>query len=59
MTKGTPSQGKRQKRVHVVCRRCGKVSFNYAKKTCAACGFGHSTRLNKWGWHSHLARQTW
>jgi large subunit ribosomal protein L37e len=56
MTKGTPSQGKRQKRVHVVCRRCGKVSFNYAKKTCAACGFGRSARLNKWGWHSHLAR---
>jgi large subunit ribosomal protein L37e len=35
------------------------VSFNYAKKTCAACGFGRSSKLNKWSWHSHMARQTW
>ena len=32
MTKGTPSMGKRQKRSHVMCRRCGSVSYNFRKK---------------------------
>ncbi|WP_081477364.1 50S ribosomal protein L37e [Methanocella arvoryzae] len=59
MSKGTPSQGKRSKRVHSICRRCGKVSFNFSKSVCASCGFGRSAKLNKWSWHSHLTRKTW
>ncbi|MGB8312479.1 MAG: 50S ribosomal protein L37e [Halobacteriota archaeon] len=45
MSKGTPSMGKRQKRTHIKCRRCGNVSFNYHAKACSHCGFGRSKRL--------------
>ncbi|MGZ4901907.1 MAG: 50S ribosomal protein L37e [Halobacteriota archaeon] len=48
MTKGTPSMGKRQKKSHVACRRCGFISYNYHKRTCVHCGFGRSRRLRKY-----------
>ena len=50
MTKGTPSMGKRNKKTHIACRRCGKISYHTQKKVCSACGFGRSTKLvsNKW-----------
>ncbi|MEN6442277.1 MAG: 50S ribosomal protein L37e [Methanoregula sp.] len=50
MTKGTPSMGKRNKKTHIACRRCGKISYHAQKKVCSACGFGRSTKLvsNKW-----------
>ncbi|RLG38023.1 50S ribosomal protein L37e [Candidatus Alkanophaga liquidiphilum] len=50
MTKGTPSMGKRQKRTHGICRRCGRRSFHKSKRRCAACGFGRSRRLRKYNW---------
>ncbi len=53
MTKGTPSMGRRQKKTHVKCRRCGKVSFNFHNKTCASCGFGKSKRLRGYGWQKY------
>ncbi|MCX6689784.1 MAG: 50S ribosomal protein L37e, partial [Methanoregula sp.] len=48
--KGTPSMGKRNKKTHIACRRCGKISYHAQKKVCSACGFGRSTKLvsNKW-----------
>lgn len=49
MTKGTPSMGKKNKRTHIVCRRCGKRAFHLNKKRCAACGFGESKRIKKTG----------
>ncbi|WP_298665164.1 50S ribosomal protein L37e [uncultured Methanofollis sp.] len=50
MTKGTPSMGLRQKSTHIICRRCGKMSFHARHKVCSACGFGRSKKLvsHKW-----------
>ncbi|MDI6719805.1 MAG: 50S ribosomal protein L37e [Methanomicrobiales archaeon] len=50
MSKGTPSMGKRQKRVHIACRRCGSISYHVRQKTCSACGFGRSTKLRGYRW---------
>merc|ERR1711924_191259 len=36
---GTPAMGKRHKKTHGICLRCGKRSFHYQKKTCASCGY--------------------
>lgn len=47
----TAAMGKRgRKRVHIKCRRCGRVSFHRRKGYCAACGFGRSRRLRKYNW---------
>ncbi len=42
--------GKRNKKTHIACRRCGSISYHAQKKVCSACGFGRSTKLisNKW-----------
>ena len=51
MTKGTPSFGKRSKgKTHIRCRRCGRHSYNVAKKYCAHCGFGRSKRWRSYRW---------
>ncbi|MHA1596558.1 MAG: 50S ribosomal protein L37e [Candidatus Asgardarchaeia archaeon] len=50
MTKGTPSFGKRNKKTHIRCRRCGRRSYNVRKKRCAACGFGESKRIRRYNW---------
>jgi large subunit ribosomal protein L37e len=50
MTKGTTSLGKRTKKTHIVCRRCGKRSYHIRKKTCASCGFGSKSKLRQYNW---------
>ncbi len=50
MSKGTPSFGKRQRKSHVVCRRCGKHSYHARDGVCSACGFGRSKRIKKFSW---------
>ena len=50
MSKGTSSKGKKNSRSHSRCRRCGRHSFNVAKRQCASCGFGHSTKLRAYAW---------
>lgn len=51
MVKGTASQGKRQKRSHMMCRRCGSVAFSMHAKYCVACGFGRSKKMRReYGW---------
>jgi large subunit ribosomal protein L37e len=53
MVKGTPSKGKHSKgRSHSRCRRCGRFSYNVAKKTCAACGFGDTAKMKDYNWSS-------
>ncbi len=52
MSKGTPSMGKRNKRLHIRCRRCGRNSFHVTKKRCAACGFGDTKRLRRYSWQN-------
>ncbi|MCS4542204.1 MAG: 50S ribosomal protein L37e, partial [Euryarchaeota archaeon] len=51
-TKGTPSFGKYQKKVHIRCRRCGRRSYNMTKKYCSACGFGRSKRIREYSWQT-------
>lgn len=53
MTKGTPSYGKRNRKTHIVCRRCGKHAYHARKQVCASCGFSataRSPRQRKYGW---------
>jgi large subunit ribosomal protein L37e len=50
--KGTPSFGKRNKKTHIRCRRCGKNSFHARKGYCAACGFGRSKRIRRYAWQN-------
>ncbi|MHC1635907.1 MAG: 50S ribosomal protein L37e [Candidatus Methanospirareceae archaeon] len=50
MVKGTPSMGKKQKKSHIKCRRCGSVSFSIHRKYCVACGFKKSKRMRKYEW---------
>jgi large subunit ribosomal protein L37e len=45
MTKGTTSMGKRTKKTHIICRRCGKRSYHIRKKRCAHCGFGDTAKM--------------
>ena len=48
--KGTPSFGKKNKKVHIICRRCGRRSYHIREKRCSACGFGKSPRERKYAW---------
>jgi large subunit ribosomal protein L37e len=50
MTKGTPSMGKRQKKLHIICRRCGRRSYHIRDKRCSACGFGRTSKVRKYAW---------
>lgn len=52
MSKGTPSLGKRNKRLHIPCRRCGRSSYNVKKGRCSACGFGNSKRMRRFSWQN-------
>ena len=51
MSKGTASMGKRSgKKVHIMCRRCGKRTYHVTKKTCSSCGYGNSSKLRTYKW---------
>ncbi|MFX1341349.1 MAG: 50S ribosomal protein L37e [Promethearchaeota archaeon] len=50
MGKGTPAFGKKNKKSHIRCRRCGRRSYHVRKKRCAACGFGQTSRIRKYSW---------
>ncbi|EKF86288.1 50S ribosomal protein L37e [Methanobacterium formicicum] len=50
--KGTPSFGKRNKKTHIRCRRCGKNSYNARKRYCSACGFGRTKRVRTYNWQN-------
>ena len=50
--KGTPSFGKRNKKNHIRCRRCGRNAYNPNKKYCASCGFGRSSKLRRYSWQN-------
>lgn len=46
MVKGTPTMGKRSTgKLHIACRRCGKISYHMKKSICSSCGYGKSSRL--------------
>lgn len=48
--KGTPSYGKRNKKTHITCRRCGKHAYHARKGVCASCGFGAVSRKRSYRW---------
>ena len=50
MSKGTPSMGKRQKKTHIICRRCGRHSYHAQHRICASCGFGKTARRRGFNW---------
>jgi large subunit ribosomal protein L37e len=50
--KGTPSFGKKQKRSHVLCRRCGNRSYNIRLRKCSKCGFGASAKIKRYSWQN-------
>ncbi|MFC1803199.1 50S ribosomal protein L37e [Thermoproteota archaeon] len=43
-TKGPIHHGKR---IHIRCRRCGRRAYHIRNKTCAACGYGSSSKIKK------------
>lgn len=58
MSKGTPSFGKRNKRLHIRCRRCGRNSFHAKHGYCAACGFGRTKKLRRYAWQNKKINKT-
>ncbi|MHA1231053.1 MAG: 50S ribosomal protein L37e [Candidatus Helarchaeota archaeon] len=58
MTKGTPSFGKKNKKIHIKCRRCGRNSYHKKHRTCSACGFGRSPRLKNYNWRRRKINRT-
>jgi large subunit ribosomal protein L37e len=58
MTKGTPSMGKRNKKTHIRCRRCGKHTYHIRKKRCSVCGFGATAKIRDytWKWKSPIGK---
>lgn len=50
MGKGTPSLGKKQKKTHIICRRCGRHSYHVQKKKCASCGYGSTSKVRTYNW---------
>lgn len=53
MVKGTTSMGQHSRgKTHIICRRCGRRSYNVAKGYCAACGFGRSKRIRRYRWQN-------
>lgn len=58
MSKGTPSLGKRNKRLHIRCRRCGRNSFHVKQRYCAACGYGRTKKLRGYAWQNKRINKT-
>jgi len=56
MTKGTSSFGKRNRKTHTLCRRCGRSSYHLQKQRCAACGFP-SAKIRKFNWSEKAIRR--
>ncbi len=54
MSKGTPSMGKKNKKVHSACRRCGRHAYHLTDKICAACGYGQGSRMRAYSWANKL-----
>ena len=43
--------GRRNKKVHIACRRCGRHTYHIRKKRCSACGFPTAKiRAYSWQW---------
>lgn len=47
MSKGTSSFGKKNKRNHVLCARCGSMSYHKQKRRCSSCGYPEDKIRNR------------
>jgi len=56
MSKGTSSFGKRHKKAHTLCRRCGRRSFHIQKETCGSCGYP-AAKIRKYNWSVKAIRR--
>ncbi len=53
MPEGKLRKGKRNKKVHGTCRRCGEKAFHLKKGVCASCGFGKSKKRRDYNWQKN------
>ncbi|CAK0855059.1 unnamed protein product [Prorocentrum cordatum] len=51
-----PAMGKKHKKSHGLCPRCGKRSFHLQKKKCAACGYPAS-KIRSYEWSKKAKRR--
>ncbi|MFP4118106.1 MAG: 50S ribosomal protein L37e [Candidatus Woesearchaeota archaeon] len=57
MTKGTAARGAMNSgKTHIMCRRCGKHSYNMRAGVCASCGFGKSSKMREYRWQKESKR---
>ncbi|KAH0472573.1 MAG: hypothetical protein KVP17_001180 [Porospora cf. gigantea B] len=54
--KGTGSFGLRNKKSHILCKRCGKRSFHKTKERCSSCGFPDS-KMRRYNWSEKAMRR--
>mmetsp|Transcript_88707 Transcript_88707/g.254015 ORF Transcript_88707/g.254015 Transcript_88707/m.254015 type:complete len:161 (-) Transcript_88707:66-548(-) len=53
---GTPAMGKRHKKSHGLCPRCGKRSYHNQKKRCAHCGYP-AAKIRSYEWAQKSKRR--
>merc|ERR1712224_125033 len=53
---GTPAMGKRHKKTHGLCPRCGKRSFHLQNKRCASCGYP-AAKMRSYQWTKKARRR--
>ena len=53
---GTPAMGKRHKKSHGLCIRCGKRAFHLQKKRCASCGYPQP-KMRRYNWSKKAKRR--
>eukprot|EP00932_Pfiesteria_piscicida_P008931 SRR837773.1954.p4 GENE.SRR837773.1954~~SRR837773.1954.p4 ORF type:complete len:176 (+),score=63.65 SRR837773.1954:46-528(+) len=53
---GTPAMGKRHKKTHGLCPRCGKRSYHSQKKKCASCGYP-AAKIRSYEWAKKAKRR--
>mmetsp|Transcript_9544 Transcript_9544/g.20727 ORF Transcript_9544/g.20727 Transcript_9544/m.20727 type:complete len:95 (-) Transcript_9544:49-333(-) len=56
MGDGTPAMGKRHKKTHGLCPRCGKRSYHLQNKKCAACGYP-AAKIRSYEWSKKSKRR--
>jgi len=42
--------GKKNKKTHMICRRCGKRAYHIRDRVCASCGFGRTSKIKSSAW---------
>ncbi|ORD93618.1 ribosomal prt L37 [Enterospora canceri] len=47
MSKGTPSMGKRTKRNHLLCPRCGHMAYHKQRAECASCAYPEAKKRTR------------